>query len=219
MSAGINFVTRDQALKKDFGSGKLFSGDLFQGALRRVSRDVIDKAVQLAVQSGKPQDQAFFEEKTLAKIESLNSIRQLVEKKSPYEPITLRSIDKEMAYDMRRKNRKDFGLTVLEHIKDQIDTGSSWVILKNPFSYEMKKDFEHYVLWFKEHAIKGSMEDRVSLIADRMFTGKEIHYYCQDVDHRSIPEVVHWHLLVKKDFDLSGKSLQMQALLPDCFIG
>lgn len=148
----------------------------------------------------------------------LDNIRLLTT--SDYDTVTLRSFDKEKAYQLHKSILAESGIKPSEFISKQIASGSPWLIMPNPFPYEMKAGFKHYVIWFKKQNVDSGIKEKVALIVDRFFTGKKTVFYCQDEAHRSIPEIVHWHVLVQAEQDLSkpSPSLQIRALLTDTFI-
>jgi hypothetical protein len=170
--------------------------------------------------SGKPSSGLYQEaiKKGTSRAVSISNIRLLTG--PDYEPVTLRSFDGEKAYQLHKKNLAEAGIKPFEFISRQISSGSPWLIMPNPFPYEMKAGFKHYVIWFKKQNVDAGIEEKVALIVDRFFNGKKTVFYCQDEVHRSIPEIVHWHVLVQRDLDISkaSPSLQIRALLTDTFI-
>tara|TARA_Y100000591_G_C21461031_1_gene510848 strand:- start:68 stop:484 length:417 start_codon:yes stop_codon:yes gene_type:complete len=78
-----------------------------------------------------------------------------------------------------------------ENIKDQL-LMKSYVFEKNKYPYNVQA--EHWVLWLSY----SMSNDEIEYILDKELMGKEYKYYENPVYLRSVPDVIHYHVFIRK---------------------
>jgi hypothetical protein len=107
-------------------------------------------------------------------------------------------MEDEAEYQFHKRLVKEFFVDIEEYIQvANIDPLEPYVLIKNRFPYDVM-DNKHYLLWIKPgYDVSKSVEH----IANTRFPNQEIICMENQVQHRSILTVRHYHVFVKQELN------------------
>jgi len=104
-----------------------------------------------------------------------------------------RTVEDECEYQYHKLLVKEFFVDIEEYISTlNIDPFEPYILIKNRFPYKTSPDVRHYVLW-----IKPGYNIQVATIIQNRFPGREIIFYQNAIQNRSIMTIDHYQVFIK----------------------
>lgn len=128
--------------------------------------------------------------------------------------IISRSPETQQAYLLRQQVSHELLGGVTPYIQAQTSPLSPIRLVKNSFSYALKENCYHYLLWVSKDLVAKNQfnQERALSLALSIFANRNIAVFRQPTINQSIPAVPHWHIFVEKGA-LSHSSRNLEALL------
>ena len=114
-------------------------------------------------------------------------------------PITAigRDSDVESKYSQFKKNLKSKNIKVSDYLYNEYfkDTNKRYLIKPNNFPYSLSQNISHLLLWINPKATLTNNE--IIAIIKNNFQNREIVYFENITENKSIKEIRHIHILIK----------------------
>lgn len=123
-----------------------------------------------------------------------------LQRKSSYElrEAASRSTEVEEVYRKHREDLEKKGLTLCEYIDKKLFSEEAfYVFVPNDYPYFLEEDMEHWILWINPSFAKPS-KNKISKILEEELGEKDFLTFENAEENKSIPEIEHIHVFIKK---------------------
>jgi len=103
---------------------------------------------------------------------------------------------KEEVLNNYKKFRENLDYEAFERSIFNVNINSHYVITKNDFPYDIEPNICHYILWLKEDQPLLEIEEIIN--NNFQINLKNLLYYRNSPENRSIASIVHYHIFYKK---------------------